>query len=74
VNLDYALLSLRVSAREREVAALVVEGRSEAIASGLRISPWTVQDHLTAVYAKTGRGRSDPATLAHGAFGSALPG
>jgi DNA-binding CsgD family transcriptional regulator len=63
--LDGVLRALGLSAREREVAALAVQGRStKAIASELTLSAWTVQDHLKAVYEKTGRGRSDLATLA----------
>ncbi len=47
----------------------MVEGRSaKAIASELVISPWTVQDHLKAIYAKTGvRSRSELAGLVPGA-------
>ncbi len=44
-----------LSARERDIAALVLAGLgTEEIASQLHISPHTVQDHLKAVYAKTG--------------------
>ncbi|MBV9917945.1 MAG: helix-turn-helix transcriptional regulator [Solirubrobacterales bacterium] len=55
--LDSVLRSLALSAREREIAALVVQGHStKAIATSLVLSPWTVQDHLKAIYEKTGVG------------------
>jgi DNA-binding CsgD family transcriptional regulator len=53
--LDGALRAMGLTGREREVAALVLRGQSaKAIASALVISPWTVQDHLKAIYDKTG--------------------
>jgi DNA-binding CsgD family transcriptional regulator len=63
--LDAALRALGLSGREREVATLVHRGQSaKAIASSLMISPWTVQDHLKAIYDKTGvRSRSELAAL-----------
>lgn len=44
--------------REREVARLVIDGRSsEDIAAALFISVHTARDHLKAIYAKVGVGR-----------------
>jgi DNA-binding CsgD family transcriptional regulator len=55
--LDSVLRSIALSAREREIASLVVQGHStKAIAASLVLSPWTVQDHLKAIYEKTGVG------------------
>jgi DNA-binding CsgD family transcriptional regulator len=49
------LRALGLSARQRQVALLSAHGQSaKEIARDLHISPWTVQDHLKAVYAKTG--------------------
>jgi DNA-binding CsgD family transcriptional regulator len=46
-----------LSAREREVAALIAQGLdTAAIAERLVISPWTVQDHCKAIFEKTGTG------------------
>ncbi len=45
----------RCSAMGCEVASLLIQGRSaKAIASTLVLSPWTVQDHMKAIYEKTG--------------------
>jgi DNA-binding CsgD family transcriptional regulator len=67
--LDGALRALGLSAREREVTSLVLRGHpAKAIASELVISPWTVQDHLKAIYEKTRvRNRSELAGLVPGA-------
>jgi DNA-binding CsgD family transcriptional regulator len=58
-----------LSVRERQIAALLAQGESaKAIASTLTISPWTAQDHIKAIYRKTGVGaRSDLTSLAAGA-------
>jgi DNA-binding NarL/FixJ family response regulator len=50
------------------VEALLAQGQSaKTIASTLFISPWTVQDHIEAIYRKTGVGaRSDLTSLATG--------
>ncbi len=65
VMLDAALRAMGLSGREREVAALVLRGQpAKAIASTLMISPWTVQDHLKAIYDKTGvRSRAELVSL-----------
>jgi DNA-binding CsgD family transcriptional regulator len=43
-----------LSDRERQVALLVIEGRPVAdIAAALCISPYTVRDHVKAIYRKT---------------------
>ncbi len=71
--LDSALRALGLSAREREVTGLVLRGHSaKAIAAALTISPWTVQDHIKAIYEKTGvRSRPELVSLVPGTSGSA---
>ncbi|HYN75923.1 MAG TPA: helix-turn-helix transcriptional regulator [Candidatus Limnocylindria bacterium] len=60
--------------REREVATLVARGLdTAAIAARLVISPWTVQDHLKAVFAKTDT-RSRRELLSQVFFHDQLPG
>ena len=53
-----ALLRLEAYAltpREREVATLIAQGlETTAISERLFITPWTVQDHCKAIFAKTG--------------------
>jgi DNA-binding CsgD family transcriptional regulator len=64
--LTHVLRSYGLSPREREIAALLAHGQSvKTIATSLFLSPWTVQDHIKAIYRKTGVGaRSDLAALA----------
>jgi DNA-binding CsgD family transcriptional regulator len=49
------LAAYGLTAREREIATAVLRGeQNQAIARRLFLSPWTVQDHLKSVFAKTG--------------------
>ena len=62
--LDNVLRAMGLSAREREIASLLARGRpTKSIAAMLGLSPWTVQDHIKAVHAKTGVSRADLGSL-----------
>jgi DNA-binding CsgD family transcriptional regulator len=74
--LDAVLRGFGLSEREREVAALAAQGKTDrAIAAALYLSPWTVSDHLKAAYEKTGvGGRAELGTLTMGKVASAAGG
>jgi DNA-binding CsgD family transcriptional regulator len=53
--LEVRLRAAGLTEREREVALGVLRGDdTRELASALHLSPWTVQDHLKAIFAKTG--------------------
>ena len=63
-----------LTTRERELAGLVARGLdTNEIAERLVISPWTVQDHLKAIFAKTDT-RSRKELLSRVFFSDQLPG
>jgi DNA-binding NarL/FixJ family response regulator len=57
----------RLSPREREVLALLVEGRSnKEIAAELKVTERTVKFHVTAIFNKLGaENRAQAVTIAH---------
>ena len=72
--LDGVLRSLGLSGRERQVAALCARGQpTKVIAAELSLSPWTVQDHLQAIYAKTGAGTRPELAALFGTLTAAQP-
>jgi len=53
--LDVRLRAAGLTDREREIALALMRGDdTNAIAATLHLSPWTVQDHLKAIFDKTG--------------------
>jgi DNA-binding CsgD family transcriptional regulator len=53
--LDVRLRAAGLTEREREIALALLRGDDTAtIAAALHLSPWTVQDHLKAIFDKTG--------------------
>jgi DNA-binding CsgD family transcriptional regulator len=66
--LEVRLRAAGLTEREREIALALVRGDdTAAIAAALHLSPWTVQDHLKAIFDKTGV-RSRRAFVARWAF------
>jgi DNA-binding CsgD family transcriptional regulator len=69
--IELRLRAAGLTAREREIALHLLRGESTAmIAAALHLSPWTVQDHLKAIFDKTGV-RSRRAFVARWAFEAA---
>jgi DNA-binding CsgD family transcriptional regulator len=65
VNLALQAPGLRLTAREREVIALVAAGISnKGIARALLVSPNTVKFHLAAIFEKLGAGTRAEAVAA----------
>ncbi len=53
--IELRLRAAGLTAREREITLCLLRGESTAtIAATLHLSPWTVQDHLKAIFDKTG--------------------
>jgi DNA-binding CsgD family transcriptional regulator len=52
--LDVRLRAAGLTEREREIAVALLRGDdTNAIGAALHLSPWTVQDHLKAIFDKT---------------------
>jgi DNA-binding CsgD family transcriptional regulator len=69
--LDVRLRAAGLTEREREIAVALLRGDdTQAIARSVHLSPWTVQDHLKAIFDKTGV-RSRRAFVARWALQSA---
>ena len=71
VNLDagpHPGCAYRLSARERQIARLLLDGSTSAeITRTLHISRYTANDHIKAVFRKTGaHSRQEPASLLSG--------
>ena len=71
VNLDagpHPGCAYRLSARERQIARLLLDGSTSAeITRTLHISGYTANDHIKAVFRKTGaHSRQEPASLLSG--------
>ena len=68
--LDSMLRAMGLSAREREVAALLAQGRpTKSIAAMLGLSPWTVKDHVMEQQRYRGRPRLVATTRLVGVIG-----